>query len=94
MAKEIKAETKEQVIDTAGMNPALLAALQAAMAKDGGASLLKSVESVKKNEMATKVADKAYRATAKFMKETYPKLYEDAYAWNKEIARLEVEAGK
>lgn len=90
MAKEIKA----QVINTEGMDPALIAALQAAMAKDGGTSLLKSVEAVKKNEMATKISDKAYRATAKFMKEQYPKVYEDAYAWNKEVARLEVEAGK
>lgn len=90
MAKD---KNEGQVINTEGMDPALLAVLKAAMEKDGGKSLLKNVESVKKNELNTKIADKAYRLTASYMKEKFPDEYAKAYEWNKAVATELVNKG-
>jgi hypothetical protein len=81
-------------IDTAGMDPNLLAALQAAMAKDGGKSLMNSVASLDKNAAATRVADHAARNTAKYMKEKFPTVYAEAYEWNKAVASALEKEGK
>lgn len=87
-------EKEGTVIDVTGMSPEFLAILQAAMVKDGGRALVNSVASVEKNAASTRVADRAYRDTAKFMKEKFPTDYAKAYEEFKTAATILEKAGK
>jgi hypothetical protein len=88
MANKNTPVTPEPVtIDVTGMDPAMLAALQNAMAKDGGKSLLTSLTNAEKYAATTRIADHAYRATTKFLKEKFcPEVYAKAYEWEKAVA--------